>query len=343
MGGTVGKSVPLRICGQKFLNFANSIYLNLKNLLILASLLSSLSCYCQPGKVYEQNIPGTNVKFKMVPVPAGSFTMGSPASEKGRGDDEGPQKKVAVSAFWMGEKEVTFAEWDAFFKNLDVPQTKEISVDAVSRPTAQYIDLTWGMGRDDRHPTNSMSQQAALMFCKWLYEKTGVFYRLPTEAEWEYACRAGTQTATPFGNDPKSLTSYGYFKENSDGKFQKTASLKPNGWGLYDMLGNLSEWTLDQYQPDAYSKLAANTKDPLVPPASKYPKVARGGSYLDPAEELRCANRIASDASWNKRDPQIPKSKWWLTDGMFMGFRIVRPEKAPSKEEIEKFFERYLK
>lgn len=315
----------------------------MKYLLIPVFLLSNILCYSQQLKVYEQHIPGTNVKFKMVPVPAGSFTLGSPAGEKGRDEDEGPQKKVAVGAFWMGEKEVTFAEWDAFFKNMEVPQTKEISVDAVSRPTAQYIDLTWGMGRDDRHPTNSMSQQAALMYCKWLYEKTGVFYRLPTEAEWEYACRAGKQSATPFGNDPASLTAYGFFKENSQGKFQKTAALKPNGWGLYDMLGNLSEWTLDQYQPDAYGKLTANAKDPLVPPGSKYPKVVRGGSYLDDAEELRCANRIASSASWNKRDPQIPKSKWWLTDGIFVGFRVVRPQTTPPKEEIEKFFESYLK
>jgi formylglycine-generating enzyme required for sulfatase activity len=315
----------------------------LKQLLIPVFIFSSLFCFSQQLKVYEQAIPGTNVKFKMVPVTGGSFTMGSPGTEPGRDEDEGPQKKVQVSGFWMGEKEVSFAEWDAFFKNMDVPQTKDVSVDAVSRPTAQYIDLTWGMGRDDRHPTNSMSQQAALMYCKWLYEKTGVFYRLPTEAEWEYACRAGKPTATPFSNDPKVLASFGYFKENSDGKFQKTASLKPNGWGLYDMLGNLSEWTLDQYQPDAYAKLPVNAKDPLIPPGSKYPKVVRGGSYLDDAEELRCANRIASSASWNKRDPQIPKSKWWLTDGMFVGFRVVRPEKAPSKAEIEKFFQDYLK
>jgi formylglycine-generating enzyme required for sulfatase activity len=109
------------------------------------------------------------------------------------------------------------------------------------------------------------------------------------------------------------------------------------------MLGNLSEWTLDQYHADAYARFSPNARDPLMPPDSKYPKVVRGGSYLDEAEELRCANRIASSSSWNKRDPQIPKSKWWLTDGMFVGFRVVRPEKAPAKEDIEKFFESYLK
>lgn len=315
----------------------------MKKILIAVFLLSCVFCFGQSFKTYEQTIPGTDVKFRMVAVPAGSFTMGSPAGEKGRDPDEGPQKVVQVSAFWMGEKEVSFAEWDAFFKNMDVPQTKAISVDAVSRPTAQYIDLTWGMGRDGRHPTNSMSQQAALMYCKWLYENTGVFYRLPTEAEWEYGCRAGTKTARPFGNDPKQLASYGFFSGNSEGKYHKTGSLKPNGWGFYDMLGNLSEWTLDQYYPDTYAKLPAHVQDPLMPPASKYPKVVRGGSYLDEADELRCANRIHSDASWNRRDPQIPKSKWWLTDGMSVGFRLVRPEKTPTKEEVEKFFDDYLK
>jgi len=233
---------------------------------------------------------------------------------------------------------VTFAEWDVFFKNVDVPQTKAIALDAVSRPTAQYIDLTWGMGRDGNQPTNSMSQAAAIMYCKWLYSKTGVFYRLPTEAEWEYACRAGT-TASNAG----ALQQYAFYKDNSDGKFQKVKQLKPNAWGLYDMLGNLSEWTLDQYDPEAYGKLAGNAKDPVVPPGSRYPRVVRGGSYLSDAKECRCANRVPSLTDWNKRDPQIPKSRWWLTDGMGVGFRLVRPAQAPSKEEIDKFFAQYLK
>lgn len=289
-------------------------------------------------KAYEQQI-SENIKFKMLPVPAGTFTIGTPENEKGRDADEGPQKKTSVSAFWMGEKEVTFSEWDAFFKNMNVQQTKNISVDAVSRPTAQYIDLTWGMGRDAKHPSNSMSHQAAIMYCKWLYEKTGVFYRLPTEAEWEYACRAGS-TATV---DIKSISSNGYSKENSGEKFHKTGELKPNAWGFYDMHGNLSEWTLDQYDAAAYQKLSDESKDPIVPPASKYPKVVRGGSYLDEAKELRCGNRIASKPDWNKRDPQIPKSKWWLTDGMFVGFRVVRPNQQPLAEEIKKFFDSYLK
>jgi formylglycine-generating enzyme required for sulfatase activity len=311
----------------------------------VATVLSaySLQLTAQTLKAYEQDLPESSVKFKMVPIPAGTFSIGSPTAESGRDEDEGPQKKIAIAAFWMGEHEVTFAEWDAFFKSVDVPQTKAIALDAVSRPTAQYIDLTWGMGRDGKQPTNSMSQAATIMYCKWLYAKTGIFYRLPTEAEWEYACRAGTSTAYSFDNSPQRLKEYAYFKENSGNKFQKVGQLKPNAWGLYDMLGNLSEWTLDQYDPTAYQKVSDNTKDPLTAPGTRYPRVVRGGSYLSDAKECRCANRISSLADWNKRDPQIPKSRWWLTDGMTVGFRLVRPAQQPPKEEIEKFFAQYLK
>ena len=312
-------------------------------IVLLIALSISLNVFSQDLKPYEQALPGSSVKFRMIPIPGGSFLMGSPQNEPGREEDEGPQKEVKLSAFWMGEHEVTFGEWDVFFKSMDVPQTKAIAVDAVSRPTAQYIDLTWGMGRDNKQPTNSMSQAAAIMYCKWLYKETGVFYRLPTEAEWEYACRAGANTAYSYGNSPGGLKEYAYFKDNSEGKFQKVKQLKPNAWGLYGMLGNLSEWTLDQYQPDAYMKLASGAKDPLVSPGSRYPRVVRGGSYLSDANECRCANRIASLTDWNKRDPQIPKSRWWLTDGMTVGFRLVKPAEQPTKEEAEQFFARYLK
>jgi formylglycine-generating enzyme required for sulfatase activity len=279
----------------------------------------------------------------MVPIPAGSFSIGTPSNEKISQPDEVPVRKVIISPFWMGEHEVTFEEWDAFFKNMQVPQTKAVAVDAVSRPTAQYIDLTWGMGRDAKNPTNSMSQTAGIMFCKWLYEKTGFFYRLPTEAEWEYACRAGSPSAYPKGVTAATLPEYAFFKSNSNEKFQKIKQKKPNAWGLYDMLGNVSEWTLDQYDGAAYGKLPESVSNPSTPPGSKYPRVARGGSYMDEASELRCTNRISSRPEWNQRDPQIPKSRWWLTDGMFMGFRVVRPVEQPSKEEIEKFYAAYLK
>ncbi len=308
-------------------------------LLFTFVLIRCATLSAQDFKTYDQTIPGTPLTFKMAAIPAGSFTIGSPVMERGRDEDEGPQKDIKVSPFWMGTKEVTFAEWDLYFKDATLPQAKNL--DGVTRATPQYIDLTFGMGRDGKHPTNSMSHAAAIMYCKWLYSKTGIFFRLPTEAEWEYACRAGSSTAYPFGEEATALREFGYLKDNSNNKFHHVGQLKPNAWGLYDMLGNLAEWTIDQYDPSYYNKI--DGVYPPTNPVSKYPKVVRGGSYLDESKELRCANRMASDASWNKRDPQIPKSKWWLTDGMFVGFRLVRPLKQPSEEEIEKFFALYLK
>ncbi len=291
----------------------------------------------QDFKSYEQSIAGTTIKFKMAAVAGGKFKMGSPPSEKNREADE-LQKEVEVSSFWMGTHEVTFAEWDAYFKDNNLPQSKII--DGVTRATPQYIDLTWGMGRDGNHPSNSMSQLAAVMYCKWLYSKTGIFFRLPTEAEWEFACKGGS-TGKALASDAASLKEYGYFKDNSAGKFHHVGEKKPNALGLYDLVGNLSEWTLDQYDLSGYQKLSL--KDPLAAPASKYPRVSRGGSYLDEAKELRCANRIPSNANWNQRDPQIPKSKWWLTEGAGIGIRVVRPLKQPSHDEAEKFYGAYLK
>jgi formylglycine-generating enzyme required for sulfatase activity len=300
-------------------------------------LLAGCAVYGQEMKSYQYTFPETGVSFRMIAVSGGKFIIGSNAAA--REDDEVPQKQIELSPFWIGEKEVTFGEWDLFFKDFDYPQSKKI--DGVTRPTAPYIDLTKGMGRQPDHPVNSISQTAAMMYCRWLYTKTGVFYRLPTEAEWEYACRAGTKTDRPFGDDPSKLKEYGFFSGNSNGKFQPVGSAKPNAWGIYDMLGNLSEWTIDQYFSDYYQRI--EPKDPITTPGSRYPRTVRGGSFADDAGELRCANRIPSEAAWNKSDPQVPKSQWWLTDGGFVGFRIVRPTKQPSKEEIEKFYDRYLK
>lgn len=297
-------------------------------ILIILLLWSALAS----AQTYEQKIPDTNVSFKMISIPAGKFTIGSKSPID---NDETPTKEIELSAFWMEEHEVTFAEWDLYFKDNTLPQSKNI--DGVTRATPQYIDLTWGMGRDANQPTNSMSQQAAVMYCKWLYSKTGFFFRLPTEAEWEYACKAGS-TAAP---DLKAIAEAGYSKANSGARFHAVKEKKPNAWGLYDMLGNLSEWTIDQYDPAYYQKIAP--KDPTTVPGAKYPRTTRGGSFMDDASQLRCTNRIPSDTKWNQRDPQIPKSRWWLTDGMFVGFRVVRPSKQPTREEIDAYYNQYLK
>src|SRR4030095_6651876 len=282
-------------------------------------LFSSLIAYnCVPAQSsgdtilqkYEQLIPGSTVKFTMVPIPAGTFSMGSSTNDKMKESDELPQHLIKLSAFWMGAYEVTFDEYNLFFNDPSLSQN--IITDAVTRPSSPYIDMTLGMGKDGGFPANSMQQYGALMYCKWLYKKTGIFYRLPTEAEWEYACRAGTSTVFPFGDDESKLGEYAWYSSNSENRYHNVGQKKPNAWGLYDMLGNVGEWTLDQYRDDYFTAIGDAPSNPMIAQTKTSPRAVRGGGYLDRSDALRCASRQPSDAAWNKRDPQMPKSKWWL-------------------------------
>ena len=295
-------------------------------------------CVAQNNTVASEEItvPGTNQKLKLVQIPGGNFLMGNNMGKA----NEKPAKQIQVSGFWMGAYEVTHDQYNVFFRDENLSQGSK--VDAVTRPTAQYIDLSWNMGKEGGYPMNSMSVDAAMMFCKWLWQQTGLFYRLPTEAEWEYACKAGSNGNYSFGNDTKLLGQYAWFKGNSKGKYQKVGTKKPNQWGLYDMHGNVAEWTMDQYDSSFMSKLNVGQLDPVSFPTSRYPRSIRGGSYMDDAPILKASYRSFSIPGWNKRDPQIPKSRWWLTDGMFVGFRIVRPINQPTAEEAEKFYKLYL-
>lgn len=296
---------------------------------------------------YTQEIPGSDASIEMVPVPGGTFMMGSPNNEEGRSEDEGPQHEVKVGSFWMGKYEITWEQYDLFVReridNLtsQLPASDgdvELTADAVSLPTPPYVDMSFGMGKDG-FPAINMTQYAAVQYAKWLTAKTGHFYRLPTEAEWEYACRAGSETAYHFGNSPEELTDYGWFYENSEYKYQKIGTKKPNALGLYDMHGNVSEWTMDQYDADYYDKFEGSVADnPWLRPVELYPRSVRGGSWKDDAERLRCAARRGSISRWKQRDPQLPKSIWWLTDAEFVGFRLVRPENPPSRDEMEKYW-----
>jgi formylglycine-generating enzyme required for sulfatase activity len=297
-------------------------------------------------KVYVEKVPGTDSKFKMVPIPGGRFMMGSPATEKGHQPDEAPQHEVQVEPFWMEEHEVTWAEYELWGLDLDKQRRKfnkiettgrDKLVDTVAVPTNPYQEMSFGMGKEGT-PAICMTQFAAKVYCRWLSAKTGRYYRLPTEAEWEYAARAGTTTAYSFGNDPAKLGEYAWFADNSDDKYHRVATKKPNPWGLFDMHGNVSEWVIDQYVADFYGKTAGKlAKNPLVPNTKEYGRVVRGGSWDDDADKCRSATRRASDKDWKKQDPQIPQSIWYLTDATFVGFRPIRPLRMPSAEEAKKY------
>ncbi|HLT50812.1 MAG TPA: SUMF1/EgtB/PvdO family nonheme iron enzyme [Arenibacter sp.] len=298
----------------------------------------------EAGEVYTETIPVTDISFDMVLIPEGSYMMGSPASEANRKADEGPMKEVALDAFYMGKYELGWEVFELFFKqNQRLFQTLESdklnAIDAITRPSPPYEDPSYGMGKAG-YPAISMSTYSALVFCKWLSTVTGRFYRLPTEAEWEYAAKAGTGTAYSFGDDVSKLGDYAVYYKNSDTHYSKVGTKLPNPWGLYDMHGNVAEWTLDEYKENAYA--ISESKNPWIKPTVIHPRVIRGGSWDDDADVLRSSARTASSLRLQKRDPQIPKSFWWNTDSNFIGFRLVSPKVQPSKEEQKQFWQTVL-
>jgi len=278
---------------------------------------------------------GEEISFDMMLIPGGTFEMGSPKDEPGRKDDEGPQHKVRISPFYLCTTETTLDLFMAYYQETmtskkdffeEEPAEKEAKqkkdVDAISGPTPVYGDLTMGYGK--KHPAMGMTWHNATVFCKWLSQKTGRKYRLPTEAEWEYACRAGTTNIFGVENDKKQLVDFACYGDNSDDETIEVGKKKPNNWGLYDMQGNVREWVYDFYSPEAYKDAAK--KSPAVNPrgpASGKVHVARGGDYSSSIEELRCTARAFEEDWWRFGDPQIPKSKWWLPEMDIIGFRIA--------------------
>jgi formylglycine-generating enzyme required for sulfatase activity len=302
-------------------------------------------------KSYTQIIPGSNQTYAMVAIPGGKGLMGSLPDQKGHQGDEEPVHSVTIDPFWMGKFEVTWDFYDLFaFTNMEKEMAAKYTsananlakTDATTRPSPPYVDMSFGMGRAG-YPAINMTQYAAIKFCAWLYAKTGVFYRLPTEAEWEYACRGNDKNATlaySFGNDTKLLGEYAVYKGNSNGSYKKVGTKKPNSFGLYDMHGNVMEWTQDQYIADYYKQVASGAvKEPYAPTTQLYPNSVRGGSWDDEPEVLRSAARTPSAPAWKVLDPQSPKSDWWLTSASFVGFRVVRPAKTPSAEDIKAYYD----
>jgi len=242
---------------------------------------------------YTETIPGTVVKFEMVPVPGGTYTINDPKT--------GKPKQVTIKPFYIGKTEVTWDEFDVFVHKLDAPDTQKTGgADAVSRPSKPYGAVDRGFGHKG-YPAISMSYLSAQKYCEWLSAKTGKKYRLPTEAEWEYACRAGVLPAGPI-TDTELLDKLAWHWGNSDDKTHKVGTKQPNAWGIHDMLGNVAEW--------------CRPMDDEVP-------VVRGGSFYDEPDKVHPAARKKYTPDWQMNDPQNPKSQWWLTDAPFVGFRVV--------------------
>ena len=228
----------------------------------------------------------------MVVIPAGSFTMGSPANEPERDPDEGPQRRVTIGPFAIGKTEVTFAEWDA-------------CVTAGGCNGYKPPDQGWGRGS---RPVVNVSWKDAKAYVSWLSQHTGKPYRLPSEAEWEYAARAGTTTRYAFGDaiTPKDAN----YSESKLGKTTEVGAYPPNAWGLYDMHGNVWEWVEDIYH-DSYKGAPTD-----------------GTAWTDGEGENSSRDRVIRGGSWGN-DPRVLRSairdRYEPDDrNNVLGFRVAR-------------------
>lgn len=279
---------------------------------------------------YESVIPGTDVKFSLTPIPAAN----------------------SFGPFWIACCEVTWAEYREYMNLCNVFEkfedrgirllTAEHQIDAITAPSKLYDpSFTFMAGEEPNLPAVSMTQYAAKQYCKWLSLLSGQFYRLPSDAEWTHACRAGTTTAFSFGNEADKIDDYGWHEDNADWDTQPVGQLKPNPWGLFDMHGNAWEWVLDapgvsQVDPDD-----AGGEPPVAWPTKLYPRTLRGGSVLMPPDQLTSeARRESDDEEWSAYDPNVPKSPWWFAgdESQDVGFRIVRPYHVPERERREAYW-----
>jgi formylglycine-generating enzyme required for sulfatase activity len=238
----------------------------------LSLLLAAPVAEAHAQATHTDSIPGTLVKFEMVPI-AGSGN---------------------IAPFLIGRTEVTWDMYDAYWLQ-QAPQEVAGGADAVARPTQPYGAPDYGWGHAG-FPVISVTRAAAEAFCEWLSLVTGRRYRLPTDAEWEHVAALALQGGRTPGD------SIAWHARNSDGRTHAVGTLAQDALGLHDLFGNAAEWV-------------------VVPGDSN---VARGGSFRTDTSELGIRTREVQNWSWNERDPQLPKSRWWLSDAPFVGFRLVR-------------------
>ena len=232
---------------------------------------------------YRETIAGTTVSFEMVPVPAGVVTLDG--------------TRHTVGPLFVGRTEVTWDMYDVFFLGLDEPASSRSGSDAMARPSQPYGAPDYGWGHAG-FPVMSVTRASAEAFARWLSQKTGREYRLPSEAEWVHVATLAA-AGDEVGARRDALM---WHAGNAAGRTHPVAAKTADRLGLFDLFGNVAEW---------------------VTPADGS-LVTRGGSFRDEAASVGVASRRVQDETWNERDPQLPKSRWWLSDGPFVGFRLVR-------------------
>jgi formylglycine-generating enzyme required for sulfatase activity len=236
---------------------------------------------------FTETLPKSLVKVDMLPIPGGVQKIG--------------KQSVTIKPFWMAKTETPWEAYDVFTASgppSPAYDQTDFPVDAIARPSHSYIlpDLGWG---HKGYPVINVSFISVTMYCRWLSAATGKKYRLPTEAEWEWACRAGVQG--PWKMDKATLEKQVWWAGNSGRVTNPVGKKAPNAWGLHDILGNPGEWATD-----------AAGKGVLC-----------GGTYLDGITGIIPGMRRRWEPRWQETDPQFPKSRWWLADGKFVGFRVV--------------------
>ncbi len=236
---------------------------------------------------FTETLPNSVVKINMMPIPGGTIKI------KG--------KVVSVKPFWIASTETPWEAFDVFLAS--GPPSKPydqtpFGPDAIARPSKSYIlpDLGWG---HHGYPAINLSSTSVEMFCRWLSSVTKKKYRVPTEAEWEFACRDGAKSGWKM--DKETLDKSAWHVGNSNSMTHPVGKKLPNKFGLYDMLGNVGEWATDM----------------------EGKPVVCGGAFDDTATDIKPDKRRYWDPTWQETDPQIPKSRWWLSDAPFAGFRLV--------------------
>ncbi len=281
-------------------------------------------------KHYKQLVPGTDINIEMSPIQGGKHFI--------------EDTKIELSPFWIAKFEISWEQYKEFEELYlrSLSQTESDSqFDGFTGPTQPYIDMSFGMGKVG-YPAINITHYAATQYCKWLTQKTGIFFRLPTEAEWELACNGSSENSEI---NVQNISEYAWYMDNSKNKYHKIGEKNPNSHGLFDMIGNVAEWTTDQYFEDYQQKLIDGmiSKNPYFKPDKLYPRTVRGGSWKDKVENIGCDARKPSNQRWKRRDPQLPRSKWWLTNAEFVGFRIVRPLHPPDQKDWEQFWPKAIK